>query len=140
MDTLSPEQRRKCMSNVKSKNTGPELVVRKLLWKEGYRYRLHKKGLPGAPDLVFPSRKKVIFIHGCFWHKHNCKAFSWPKSNPEFWQTKILKNVERDNKTKQELRAMGWDVLIVWECETKVSNHECLKKKMEAFLERVQTP
>jgi len=119
MDVHSPEQRSYNMSRIKGKNTKPELLVRKWLWSHSYRYRLHRKDLPGKPDIVFPGRKKVIFVHGCFWHKHNCKYFKWPQTNTDFWKKKINKNVRRDQKNYQALTADGWDYFIIWECELK---------------------
>ena len=119
MDVHSPEQRSYNMSRIKGKNTKPELIVRKWLWSQGYRYRLHRKDLPGKPDIVFSGRKKVIFVHGCFWHKHNCRYFKWPETNPEFWKKKINENVRRDQKNYQDLIADGWHYFVVWECEIR---------------------
>lgn len=108
------------MRAVKSKNTTPELVVRRMLHSLGYRYRLHRNDLPGKPDLVFGSRKKLIFVHGCFWHGHDCKRGNrQPKTNAEYWRRKIGRNRERDSETQSALAAAGWNVLIIWECETK---------------------
>ena len=120
---------------VKGKNTKPELIVRKFLWNEGYRYRLHYKNLPGKPDIVFPGRRKVIFIHGCFWHRHDCKFFSWPRSNEDFWKKKILANVERDRKNKKILVKDGWVVMTIWECETRPNQVEKLWPKIESFVD-----
>jgi len=119
VDVHSPEQRSYNMSRIKGKNTKPELIVRKWLWSQGYRYRLHRKDLPGKPDIVFSGRKKVIFVHGCFWHKHNCRYFKWPETNPEFWKKKINENVRRDQKNYQDLIADGWHYFVVWECEIR---------------------
>ncbi|WP_089376365.1 very short patch repair endonuclease [Methylobacillus rhizosphaerae] len=120
MDNLTKEKRSKIMRSIKSKNTKPELLVRKLLTQLGYRYRLHKKDLPGKPDIVFPGRKKAIFIHGCFWHGHpNCLIAKIPDN--EFWQKKIQNNIQRDEKQYQELILLGWRVLILWECELRDS-------------------
>jgi len=107
------------MSQIKGKNTKPELLVRKWLWSRGYRYRLHRKDLPGKPDIVFPRQKKAVFVHGCFWHKHDCRYFKWPRTNREFWKKKINENVRRDQKNYQDLIADGWNYFIVWECELK---------------------
>lgn len=108
------------MRAVKSKNTGPEMIVRRLLFGMGYRYRLHCSKLPGAPDLVFSARMKVIFIHGCFWHQHGCKrSLAKPKANAEFWQNKLQKNKDRDIETAIALQVAGWQSLVVWECELK---------------------
>lgn len=116
MDIHSREQRSFNMSKIQGKNTKPEMLVRKLLWKNGYRYRLHYKGLPGKPDIVFPGRKKLIFVNGCFWHRHDCRYFVWPKTNPEFWRQKIDNNFHRDQKNLAALIASGWGCLIIWEC------------------------
>lgn len=108
------------MSKVPGKNTGPEMVVRRLTHRMRYRYRLHAKGLPGRPDLVFPSRHKVIFVHGCFWHRHRCPSGrETPKSRMDFWVPKLERNRQRDAENRRRLRRMGWDVLVVWECQTK---------------------
>ncbi len=113
----SPE-RSAIMRAVKSRDTSPERAVRKLLTAMGYRYRLHSKKLPGAPDIVFPSRKKVIFVHGCFWHGHSCKRGArTPKTNVTYWRAKIARNVARDARRTLELRRLGWKAKIVWECE-----------------------
>ncbi|RNI32238.1 DNA mismatch endonuclease Vsr [Rufibacter immobilis] len=108
------------MSRIKSKDTKPEMVIRRLVHSLGYRFRLHRKDLPGKPDLVFPSRKKIIFINGCYWHMHTCKYGAVvPKTNTEFWQTKRQSNVDRDIRNVAQLKEMGWEVFTVWECETK---------------------
>jgi DNA mismatch endonuclease (patch repair protein) len=108
------------MQAVKSKNTSPEMRVRRLLHSRGYRFRLHKKNLPGCPDLVFPSRRKVIFVHGCFWHGHACaRGARVPKSNTEYWVTKVARNRVRDASTKKQLEALGWKELVLWECELR---------------------
>lgn len=119
MDVHDSTTRSYNMSQIKGKDTRPEIVLRKALWAEGYRYRLHYKKLPGKPDIVFPGRKKAIFINGCFWHKHDCQYFKWPKSNVQFWKDKINQNVTRDEKNYNDLVASGWKYLIVWECEIK---------------------
>ncbi len=128
MDVHSPEQRRYNMSRIKGKNTRPELLVRKWLWANGYRYRLHYKKLPGKPDLVFPGRKKAVFIHGCFWHKHNCKYFKWPKTNAEFWKKKIGDTVKRDQNIYRSLAADGWNFFVVWECSLKTDKAKTFQK------------
>jgi DNA mismatch endonuclease (patch repair protein) len=107
------------MSGIKGKTTKPEIIVRKALFKRGFRYRLHSKGLPGKPDLVFPMYRAVIFVNGCFWHGHECHLFKWPKSNPEFWKEKITGNQRRDSKNKKLLEAQGWRVITIWECSLK---------------------
>lgn len=113
------------MSQIKSKDTKPEEIVRKYLFKQGFRYRKNDKRLPGKPDIVLPKYKTVIFVNGCFWHKHEgCRYFVWPKSNTEFWKDKISKTVERDKKKKMELLNLGWKVKVIWECELKSAVRE----------------
>jgi DNA mismatch endonuclease (patch repair protein) len=108
------------MSGIRGKNTKPELLVRSLLFKAGYRFRLHRKDLPGKPDIVMPGRRVVIFIHGCFWHRHHaCSLARLPKSNAEFWMTKLSGNEQRDQAKYQHLANLGWRVLVVWECATR---------------------
>lgn len=133
MDTLTPEERSAQMARVRSKNTQPELVVRRLVHSQGYRYRLHKPDLPGKPDLAFVSRKKVIFVNGCFWHGHKCSLGRTPKSRVEFWVSKIEKNRARDAKNIEELRKAGWNPLVLWECQLK--DREALKKLIVEFLD-----
>jgi len=120
MDTLTPEQRRRAMASVKSENTAPELLVRRILHANGFRFRLHRKDLPGKPDIVLPKYRTVIFVHGCFWHQHTgCPHASRPSSNQDYWQPKLDRNIERDAKRQAALRALGWRVIVVWECNTK---------------------
>lgn len=120
------------MRQVKSKDTGPEMLVRRTVHGMGYRYRLHRKDLPGTPDIVFPRRKKVIFVHGCFWHGHTCKRGNrLPKTNQEYWKPKIEGNKQRDKKNEESLRNMGWDVMTIWECEVK---EETLADRISTFL------
>ena len=110
------------MARIRSKSTKPEMIVRKLVHGLGYRYRLHRKDLPGKPDMVFPRRKKIILINGCFWHQHDdpkCKIARIPKSRKEYWIPKLQRNVERDRKQIEELQRLGWDVLVIWECQVK---------------------
>ncbi|MBE0523396.1 MAG: DNA mismatch endonuclease Vsr [Methanosarcinales archaeon] len=135
MDVHSPDQRSFNMSRIKGKNTKPEMIIRRWLWQNGYRYRLHRKDLPGKPDLVFAGRRKVIFVNGCFWHKHNCSYFRWPKSNVEFWRQKIEGNVQRDADNFVALTSNGWSYLIVWECEIKEKNLEPLWERIKEFLD-----
>lgn len=135
MDILTPEQRSKRMSRVRGRDTKPEMLVRRLAHGMGYRYRLHRRDLPGSPDLVFPSRQKVIFVHGCFWHRHldpDCKLARLPKSKLDFWGPKLETNRERDERNLALLAELGWDVLIIWECQTK--NREELKARIGEFL------
>ena len=114
------EQRSRNMSAIKSKNTKPEITVRKLLHSMGYRFRIHSKNLPGSPDIVLPKYKTVIFVHGCFWHRHeNCKYSSTPKTRKEFWENKFNDNKRRDQKIQKEIIDLGWKFFIIWECETR---------------------
>lgn len=107
------------MSGIQGKNTKPELIIRKALFKKGYRYNLHDKRLPGKPDIVLPKYNAVIFINGCFWHKHNCHLFKWPSTNAKFWKTKINRNVEVDQLNYKQLKKDGWYILTIWECALK---------------------
>jgi len=134
MDVHSPKQRSYNMSQIKGKNTKPEIMVRKWLWKKGYRYRLQNKYLPGKPDIVFPGRKKVMFINGCFWHRHNCHYFKWPKSNSEFWFNKIESNVNRDKERQASLIALGWSYLIIWECALREASKIEMRDNMSPIM------
>jgi DNA mismatch endonuclease (patch repair protein) len=133
-DVHSKEARSYNMSKIMGKDTQPELKVRKLLWNKGYRYRLHQKDLPGKPDIVFRGKKKVIFVNGCFWHKHNCDKFQWPKSNNEFWKNKIEANVKRDRENLEDLHKLGWETLTIWECEINKMPKEELLNRLSKFL------
>lgn len=132
MDIVSPQKRSKMMSGIRNKNTRPEILIRKELHKMGFRYRLHNKSLPGKPDIVLPKYKAVIFVHGCFWHKHNCHLFKWPKTRPDFWKKKIEGNVARDEKVKEQLFDQGWRVCVVWECSVKGKSPEKVREVAEA--------
>ena len=122
------------MARIRGKDTKPEMLVRRLTHGLGYRYRLHGRKLPGKPDLVFSSRKKVIFVHGCFWHRHvDCRLAYEPKSNVEFWQAKFASNVKRDREVAASLKACGWKVLVIWECETK--DVSLLQQRITTFLD-----
>lgn len=132
MDIVAPAQRSKIMSRVRSKDTKPEMIVRRLAHRLGYRFRLHSKHLPGHPDLVFASRRKVIFVHGCFWHRHDCSAAALPTSNREYWQAKQNRNAKRDKRSAANLKQLGWSVLIVWECEMK--DRDKLTNRLLRFL------
>jgi DNA mismatch endonuclease (patch repair protein) len=118
-DTVTPATRSRMMAAVKGKNTKPEMAIRSALHKRGYRFRLHSKDLPGKPDLVFATRNAVLFVHGCFWHGHNCHLFRWPKSRKDFWRDKIGTNIERDRRQYQALAEAGWRIGTVWECALK---------------------
>ena len=117
VDPLSPERRSRQMARVRSTDTAPELVVRRLLHQLGYRFRVHYRSMPGTPDVAFPGRKKAIFVHGCFWHQHHCRRGARPTSNREFWDRKLDANLARDRRNLRELALAGWSVLVVWECE-----------------------
>ena len=118
-DNHSKEIRSMNMSHIRSKNTKPEEMVRKYLFAQGFRYRKNVKTLPGCPDIVLSKYKTVIFVNGCFWHKHDCPRFVWPSSNQEYWIPKISANVERDKRNQSALRDAGWNVIILWECQLK---------------------
>lgn len=129
-DTHSKETRSYNMSHIRSTNSKPEELVRKYLFSKGFRYRKNVRALPGCPDIVLPKYKTVIFVNGCFWHKHDCPRFVWPSSNEEYWRPKIIRNVERDQENSKKLKAMGWKVITVWECGLK-------KKVFEQTLENL---
>ena len=120
------------MSRIRGKDTQPELVVRRLAHAMGYRFRLHRRDLPGSPDLVFPGRRKVIFVHGCFWHGHECRKAHLPRTRTDYWAAKIQRNRERDVASLDALRATGWEVLVIWECEIK--DRGALGSRIRAFL------
>lgn len=133
MDTLSPLERSQRMARVKSKGTKPEMLVRRLVFSMGYRYRLHGSRLPGHPDMVFKGRRKVIFVHGCFWHRHEgCKLARLPKSRLDFWLPKLEGNRQRDAQKLEQLCEQGWKSLVIWECELK--DLGSLEKRLRAFL------
>lgn len=120
VDHLTPEKRSWNMSKIRSGNTKPEMLVRSLLHRMGYRFRLHRKDLPGKPDIVLPKYNTVIFVHGCYWHRHKgCKYAYNPKSRIDFWQNKFKSNIKRDKKNRMALEKLGWNVKVIWECETK---------------------
>ena len=132
VDRVSAKRRSAIMARVKTKNTGPELAVRRLLHGFGYRFRLHRSDLPGSPDLAFPGRKKVVFVHGCFWHGHNCRWGRLPKSKLRYWAPKIESNRARDRANASALRRSGWRMSVVWQCELK--KLPALKQKLVEFL------
>ena len=135
MDTLSVQDRSVRMGRVKAKNTKPEMIVRQLLHGMGYRYRLHRRDLPGRPDVCFPSRRLVIFVHGCFWHRHDevhCPLTRLPKTRVDFWKPKLEANRLRDMQQQAALAALGWSILVVWECE--LGDKEHLKNILRTFL------
>lgn len=131
-DNHTKEIRSMNMSHIRSTNSKPEEIVRKYLFSKGFRYRKNVKKLPGCPDIVLPKYRTVVFVNGCFWHKHDCPRFVWPSSNQEYWRLKILRNVERDQMNRQELEALGWKVIVVWECELKKKVRDTRLAALEA--------
>lgn len=132
-DIFTPEKRSSIMSRIRSKDTRPEKIVRSVLHRMGYRFRLHRKTLPGCPDIVFPRSKKAIFVHGCFWHGHtSCKRAAIPKTRSDYWFKKISANIKRDAGNCQAIIDLGWQVLIVWQCEVKKLDQ--LEARLKAFL------
>lgn len=136
MDHLSTQSRSALMARIRSRDTKPEMIVRSLVHRMGYRFRLHRSDLPGTPDIVFPGRMKVILVHGCYWHRHSCqRGRSVPTSNIVFWNEKFCKNTSRDQLVKRKLRKLGWDVLVIWECHTTPSLLLKLECRLAGFLE-----
>jgi DNA mismatch endonuclease (patch repair protein) len=131
-DKHTPEQRSYNMARVRNKNTAPEVLVRKILHHLGYRFRLHRHDLPGHPDIVLPKYRTVVFVHGCFWHSHNCAKGKRPATRTDFWDAKLDKNLERDRASQALLEENGWRVIVVWECETR--NAESLERRLAAEL------
>lgn len=138
MDTIDKATRSALMSRIRSKDTTPEKVVRTLLHRMGFRFRLHRKDLPGKPDIVLPRHRKIILVHGCFWHRHTCALASRPKSNSHYWEQKIKANVARDQRNQDELERAGWSVLVLWECETRKGSG--LEEKIKDFIFEQSTP
>lgn len=137
MDTMTPLQRRRCMSHIRGRDTKPELTVRKFLFSRGYRYRTNCPYLPGKPDIVLRKYRTAIFVHGCFWHGHpGCRHFVLPKTNIDFWKSKIERNRERDRKTLNRLAGMGWHCLVVWECQLKPAVREKTLHSLDLTLNR----
>lgn len=133
MDNLTKEQRKLCMSRIRNKNTKPEIIVRKILSKLGFRYRLHNSKLPGKPDIVITKARKIFLINGCFWHQHkNCAKQAMPKVNTEYWRPKLQRNVEKQEQDIKSLRKLGWKVYKIWECQTK--NEQKLTQKLLKIL------
>lgn len=134
-DVVAPETRSRMMSGIRRKDTKPEMTVRKALFAAGFRFRLHRRDLPGAPDVVLPSSKIAIFVHGCFWHRHStCRLAKLPATNIEFWRAKLNGNVRRDKRAVNELQMAGWRVLVVWECATRGEASEGLKVKLTEWI------
>ena len=126
MDKVTQEVRSRMMSGIKGKNTIPEMEIRQALHKLGFRYQLHRRDLPGTPDMVFPKYKTVLFVNGCFWHRHGCKFTTVPKSNSDFWLRKFSQNIERDQRSLAALHYLGWSAIILWECEIKADMESCI--------------
>ena len=138
MDVHAPEQRSFNMSRIRSKNTKPELLVRRLLHHMGYRFRLHRRDLPGSPDVVLPRYHVLIYVHGCFWHRHEgCRFATTPSTNTEKWQRKFQENILRDHKNREDAQRLGWRSIVVWECEPRDLEH--LAFRLDAFLEQQTT-
>ena len=134
MDTFSDKKRSKIMQNIKSKNTKPELVIRKLLHSKGYRFKIHDKKLPGNPDIVMPKRMVVVNVHGCYWHYHGCSRSNIPKTQTGYWVDKLENNKRRDFQNKRKLKKLGWRVIDVWECTLKKKNLEKTFNKLERLI------
>lgn len=133
-DRFTPEERSRIMAKVKGRDTKPEILVRRILHRLGYRFRLYRKDLPGKPDIVLPRHRKIIFVHGCFWHGHDCKRGARPETNADFWNAKITGNKERDARNREELKRLGWDVLTLWVCEMKDPDE--LAERLGRFIEQ----
>ena len=132
-DTLTIAERSERMSRIRGKNTAPEIIVRKLAHGMGYRFRLHRSDLPGSPDLVFPASRKIVWVHGCFWHRHEgCRKATMPTTNVLFWESKFAATQERDDRNLRQVSNQGWDALVVWECETK--DVARLSERLRVFL------
>ena len=135
-DIFTPEQRHRCMSAIHSRNTKPEIIVRKYLFARGFRYRVNVRSLPGTPDIVLKKYRCVIFVNGCFWHGHeNCTLYSLPKTNSDFWRKKVARNRERDSVTAARLRGMGWNVVQLWECQLRPKEREKTLTELVATLD-----
>lgn len=136
VDIVDSVTRSRMMSGIRGRNTKPEILIRSLLHRQGFRFRLHASDLPGKPDIVFPRFHAVIFVHGCFWHGHDCPLFKWPATRPDFWRTKIGRNQANDKKTMKSLLAGGWRVGIVWECALRGKNKdsESVVRSLSAWL------
>jgi len=132
MDSISKEHRSWNMSRIKSKDTIPELKVRSFLHQSGYRFRINRKDLPGNPDIVLPKYKTIVFVHGCFWHRHtNCRRCTTPKSNQIYWNNKFQQNIKRDKENIESLFQLGWKTIVVWECEVRKSNYQIIEMKLQ---------
>ena len=136
-DTMTREQRHRCMSRIRGRDTKPELLVRRFLWRKGYRYRLYDKRLPGRPDIIMRQRRTVIFVNGCFWHGHDCEKYRLPKTNTEFWQQKIERNRRRDISNRLALKMMGFNVITIWECELEPKRRQMTLRSLDRTLSRI---
>lgn len=134
-DIFSKAKRSEVMSKVTAKDTRPEVKIRKHLFSKGFRYRKNDKRFPGKPDIVLPKYKTVIFVHGCFWHHHTCRAARLPKTNNEFWKDKMQTNVKRDKENQSDLKKLGWKVIVVWQCQIK--NRELFEKTMKRVIKKI---
>ncbi|SNB59307.1 T/G mismatch-specific endonuclease [Marinobacter sp. es.042] len=134
-DIVDSATRSRMMSKIKGKNTKPEIMVRSALHQEGYRFRLHRKNLPGKPDIVLPKYRAAIFVNGCFWHGHGCSLFKWPKTREEFWKEKINANINRDQRNQAQLADLGWRVCIVWECSIRGKSSQTQSEKLVELFE-----
>lgn len=132
-DPLTPSERSERMARIRNADTKPEMTIRRMVYAMGYRYRLHVKDLPGSPDLVFRRTKKVIFVHGCFWHQHGCRQYRMPKTKQGFWEPKLARNVVRDAQVRRRLRKLGWRTLTIWGCQLKTP--ELVSARIKRFLE-----
>lgn len=139
MDIVDQHTRSRYMSGIKSKDTNPELKVRKELHRRGFRYRIHNSSLPGKPDIVMSKHKTVILVHGCFWHMHDCKLFKLPQTRRDFWKNKLENNVKRDKQNNTLLNMKGWRVFVIWECSIKRKDRQFIKRAIDAFEEWLET-
>jgi len=135
VDVVDPKTRSRMMSGIRSKNTKVEVLIRKALHARGFRFRIHRRDLPGSPDIVLPKYRAVIMVNGCFWHGHDCQLFKWPRTRPEFWHKKLLGNIRRDEKNLARLMELGWRVCVLWECEFKGSKSKTLAEVSDELIE-----
>lgn len=138
VDVVDKKTRSRMMSGIRSKDTQPELKIRKALFDKGFRYKLHDKKQPGKPDLVLPKYHSVIFIHGCFWHGHNCHLFKWPSTRPDFWKKKIFRNKEVDKRNYRQLKKDGWYILTIWECAIKGRKKKPLENIIDSVIKWIE--
>lgn len=134
-DIVDQKMRSRMMSGIRGKNTRPEVVIRQRLHARGIRFRLHRKDLPGSPDIVLPRYRAAVLVNGCFWHGHQCRLFKWPRTRPDFWSEKIIGNIRRDERKQAELKKLGWRVCILWECEIKSAGNEQILSVVDQIVE-----